>query len=194
MTLARLKEALGRAVTRRLVTVNVAQYVTIPLRARKAERRTKKELKPWDVNEVHTFVQGITGDRLYVSLLLCLMGLRPAEVCGLRWEDVDLEAGTLMIANTRTMMGNKTVVEKDTKFLAGERDLPLPAPVWSAFKAFKALQSKERLVLGPAYADSGYVVVDELGEPRNIRPSAPPAGPSVSVPRPGTRSRCRCLR
>jgi integrase len=90
----------------------------------------------------------------------------PREVCGLRWEDVDLEAATITIANTRRMMGNRYVVEKDTKSLAGERDLPLPAPVLAALKSFRAqaLQAKEKLVLGEAYSDSGYVVVHETGE------------------------------
>jgi integrase len=74
------------------------------------------------------------------------MGLRPAEVCGLRWEDVDLDNATITIANTRTMMGNRYVVEKDTKSLAGERELPLPAPVLDAPKSFKALQATEKLV------------------------------------------------
>lgn len=169
MTLARLKEALKRAVTRRLVTMNVAENVSVPRRARKEERKTKEALIPWNVAEVQTFVNGIRDDRLYAPLLLCLMGLRPAEVVGLRWSDIDLEAGTLLVANTRTMMGNKTVVEKDTKSMAGERALPLPGPVWSALKSYKALQAKEKLALGEAYTDSGYVVVDETGEVRNIK-------------------------
>ncbi|MFI6245382.1 tyrosine-type recombinase/integrase [Streptomyces sp. NPDC051016] len=169
MSLARLKDALNRAVTRRLVSMNVAQHVTIPRRARKAERKAKTDVHPWDVQEVQTFIHGIREDRLYAPLLLSLMGMRPAEVCGLRWSDVDLEKGTLMVANTRTMMGNRHVVEKDTKSMAGERGLPLPAPVWSALRSLKALQAKEKLALGGDYVDSGYVLVDELGEARNIK-------------------------
>ncbi|WP_241777914.1 site-specific integrase [Streptomyces sp. CT34] len=163
MSLARLKEALGRAVTRRLVYVNVAAHVTIPRRARKEERKNKEEVQPWNVQEVQKFIHGIRGERLYAALLLSLMGLRPAEVCGLRWEDVDLENATIDIANTRTMMGNRYVVEKDTKSLAGERALPLPAPVLDALKAFRALQVEERLALGEAYVVSGYVLVHETG-------------------------------
>ncbi|GAA3159210.1 hypothetical protein GCM10010521_53960 [Streptomyces rameus] len=102
MSLARLKDALNRAVTRRLVTMNVAQHVTIPRRARKEERKKKQEVKPWNVQEIQTFIHGVRTERLYAALLLSLMGLRPAEVCGLRWEDVDLEAATITIANTRT--------------------------------------------------------------------------------------------
>lgn len=169
MSLARLKDALNRAVTRRLVTMNVAQHVTIPRRARKEERKKKEEVKPWNVQEVQTFVQGVKGERLYAPLLLSLMGLRPAEVCGLRWEDVDLDNATITIANTRTMMGNRYVVEKDTKSLAGERDLPLPAPVLAALKSFKALQAKEKLALGEAYAESGYVLVHETGAAFTIK-------------------------
>jgi integrase len=169
MSLARLKDALNRAVTRRLVPMNVAQHVTIPRRARKAERKNKQEVKPWNVLEVQTFVRGVSDERLYAPLLLSLMGLRPAEVCGLRWEDVDLDNATITIANTRTMMGNRYVVEKDTKSLAGERALPLPAPVLAALKSFKALQAKEKLALGEAYADSGYVLVHETGEAFTIK-------------------------
>jgi integrase len=153
MSPARLKDALNRAVTRRLVPMNVAQHVAIPRRARKEERKNKQEVKPWNVQEVQAFVLGIRGGRLYAPLLLSLMGLRPAEVCGLRWEDVELDNATITIANTRTMMGNRYVVEKDTKSLAGERELPLPAPVLAALKSFKALQSKEKLALGEAYVE-----------------------------------------
>ncbi|GLW49652.1 site-specific integrase [Streptomyces sp. NBRC 14336] len=169
MSLARLKDALNRAVTRRLVPINVAQHVTIPRRARKEERKNKQEVKPWNVLEVQTFVRGVSEERLYAPLLLSLMGLRPAEVCGLRWEDVDLDNATITIANTRTMMGNRYVVEKDTKSLAGERDLPLPAPVLAALKSFKALQAKEKLALGEAYAESGYVLVHQTGAAFTIK-------------------------
>ncbi|MEV8312267.1 hypothetical protein AB0P36_34475 [Streptomyces flavidovirens] len=39
-------------------------------------------------------------------------------------------------------MGNRTVVEKDTKSMAGERVLPLPVLVREALKAFRATQAK----------------------------------------------------
>ncbi|MCZ4103734.1 site-specific integrase [Streptomyces sp. H39-C1] len=169
MSLARLKEALNRAVTRRLVAVNVAQEVTIPRKARKAERRVKAVVQPWNVVEVHAFVLAVKDDRLYAPLLLSLMGLRPAEVCGLRWADVDLDNATLIIENTRTLMGNKTVVEKDTKSVAGERGLPLPALVREALKGFRATQAAEKLAAGEAYEDSGYLLVDELGRALNGR-------------------------
>ncbi|WP_306416629.1 MULTISPECIES: molybdopterin dinucleotide binding domain-containing protein [unclassified Streptomyces] len=70
--------------------------------ARKAERKTKEVVQPWNSSEVGSFVAAMKGDRLFAPLLP-LMGLRPAEACGLRWSDIDLDAATLSIANTRTL-------------------------------------------------------------------------------------------
>ncbi|WP_307630400.1 site-specific integrase [Streptomyces turgidiscabies] len=169
MSLARLKEALNRAVARRLVAVNVAQGVTIPRKVRKAERRAKAMVQPWNVEEVHCFVRAVEGDRLYAAFLLSLMGLRPGEICGMRWADVDLGKAALAVANTRTLMGNKTVVEKDTKSLAAERQLPLPDLVREALTCLRAVQVAEKPAAVERYKDSGYVLVDEFGRPLNGR-------------------------
>lgn len=173
--LSRLKEALGWAVVRKLVHANVAQYVQIPRKAWKEDRRANQRAKPWNVVEVKDFLLGIRDDRLFAPLMLSLMGLRPAEVAGLRWEDIDLDGGTLSISNTRTMIGNAEVLEKDTKTEAGERDLPLPEPVRQALLAFKALQEIEQMSMGAYYVPSGYMFVDHIGQPlttRHLRESA----------------------
>lgn len=173
LILGKLSEALGRAVVRKLVPVNVAQYVKVPKQVpkqvRKQDRRDHRPAPPWDVTEVRTFIRGIERDRLYVPLLLSLMGLRPAEVCGMRWIDIDVKASTLETANTRTMIGNHTVLEKDTKTEAGERTLPLPSTVAHAVGKLRACQARERLAAGEAYTDSGYLLVDELGLPLDTR-------------------------
>lgn len=167
--LTRLKEALSRAVVRKLIAVNPAQHVRVALVDKKADKRERPRAKPWTVTEVQRFIAGIERDRLCAPLLLSLMGLRPAEVVGLRWTDLDLKLATLEMVNTRTMIGNVTVLEKDAKTAAGERALPLPGPVLDALKKFRTLQARERLAAGEGYTDSGYVVVDEFGRARNTR-------------------------
>lgn len=167
--LTRLREALGRAVVRKLIPESPAKYVRISLADKKTDKRERPRVKPWSVAEVQRFVAGIERDRLYAPLLLSLMGLRPAEVVGLRWDDVDLKLATLEMVNTRTMIGNVQVLEKDAKTAAGERVLPLPGPVLDALKRFRAMQARERLAAGEGYIELGYVVVDQLGVPRNTR-------------------------
>ncbi|MER8030765.1 site-specific integrase [Streptomyces bauhiniae] len=168
-TLGTFKEVMARAVTKRLVAVNVASEAAIPAQARKAERRSKVRVAPWNAREVQEFVAGIGSERLYPIFLLSLMGMRPAEVCGLRWGDIDMETRTLVVANTRTMIGNIRVIEKDTKSLAGERGLPLPAPLYDALKKLKAQQAAEKLAAGHDYVESGYVAVDQIGDPLTTR-------------------------
>jgi integrase len=167
--LTRLREALGRAVVRRLIPVNPALYVRVSLADKKTDKRERTRVEPWTVIEVQTFVRGIAEDRLFAPLLLSLMGLRPAEVCGQRWTDIDLGDGILSITVTRTMIGNNHVLEKDTKTASGERSLPLPRAPWEALRRFRTQQAAEKLAAGEGYTDNGYVVVNELGIPLNTR-------------------------
>jgi len=164
LALSRLRSALNEAVRRKLVVRNVAQFTRVPRQVRKDQARKKAARKPWTEEEVKAFLRGIKGDRLFAVMLLSLLGLRPGEVCGLKWSAVDLEAGTLRVEWTRTLVGT-TVEEKDPKTGAGERTLPMPAPVIVALRAFRARQAAEKLKAGEAYQDGGYVLVDKWGRP-----------------------------
>ncbi|GBQ01025.1 site-specific integrase [Streptomyces spongiicola] len=162
LTLGRLRAALNLGIRRGLVARNVAEHVTIPRQARKADKLRRKARTPWTEAEVKEFLGHVAGDRLYAVMLLSLIGLRPAEVCGLRWEDVDLTAGTLSVEITRTLVAGE-VIEKDTKSEAGDRALPLPEIVRTALRTFRKRQAAEQLAAGEGYDASGRVAVDELG-------------------------------
>jgi integrase len=56
---------------------------------------------------------------------LALSGLRRGEVAGLKWDDVDLDAGTLTVARNRVQVGSQTVVENTPKTPSSRRTLPL---------------------------------------------------------------------
>lgn len=166
--LQRLRECLARAVVRKVLTSNPAQFVKVSLKDKKRDRKEHKREKPWNVDEVQRFIRGLEQDRLYAPLLLSLMGLRPAEVVGMRWGDIDLKLGTLETLNTRTMLGSR-VIEKDAKTDAGERVLPLPSKASDALRKLRARQARERLEVGEGYTESGYVAVTELGLPITTR-------------------------
>ena len=90
--------------------------------------------------------------------------MRRGEVDGLRWDAVDLDAGTVTIGLARVLVYGKVVV-KPPKSERGYRTLPLDGELAAALRALRKLQAAERLAAGPAYEASGFVAVDELGAP-----------------------------
>lgn len=165
LTLGRFRSALAMAVRRQWVVRNVAIDVRVSREAVKRERAARARHEPWTESEVKAFLAAVKDDRLFAVMLLALIGMRPAEVCGLRWSDADLEAGTVRVGdNTRTIVDGQ-VEEKGAKSEKGKRALPLPAALTTALKTLKTVQKAERLAAGKAYTDTGYVLVDELGQP-----------------------------
>jgi integrase len=61
--------------------------------------------------------------------------------------------------------GAGNVVENDTKTLSSRRTLPLDDGLVAVLRRASARYAEERLSLGAAHADSGYVAVNEAGEP-----------------------------
>ena len=93
-------------------------------------------------------------------------GLRLGEVCGLRWSDVDLEAGALVVRQQAQLQG-KEVVFQPVKTKAGQdRWVPLAGWVPDVLKARKAQQARERLAVGQAWQNGqDLVFTDALGGP-----------------------------
>lgn len=96
---------------------------------------------------------------------LSLSGLRRGEVLGLAWTDVDLDGGTVNVRASRVMVAGQAVLQTSTKSLAGKRVVPLTPDAVAALRRMRSQQAQERLAAGPAYLDSGLVVVDALGRP-----------------------------
>jgi integrase len=94
------------------------------------------------------------------------LGLRISEVSWLRWEDVDLEAGTLTVRRTRTRTAAGRVQERDdTKSDRSRRRLRLPARCVTLLKAWKVAQLQERMAAGPAWHDLDLVWPTSVGTP-----------------------------
>lgn len=97
--------------------------------------------------------------------MLALYGLRRSEIAGLRWERVDLDAGTVAIVETVTYAGEATYVAGTPKSRTSTRTLPLPADAIAVLRATRTAQQRERLRCGPEYAGGFWVASDEAGRP-----------------------------
>ena len=75
--------------------------------------------------QVPLFLEAAKAERLYPALYLILVtGLRRGEVCGLKWQDVDLEGWSITVRNNRTTLGGK-VLESLPKTERGFRTVHL---------------------------------------------------------------------
>ena len=176
ITLSKLRTALDGAVHRRLVAFNVAAPVKCP-----AQVKTKRT--PWEPGEVRTFLASLADERLHAPMLLSLIGIRPEEVCGLRWaRNVDLDAETLTISQVRTLTWTEhdggQVVEKDPKTDAGNRTLPLPGPVSAALRALKAAAGPRAARRGRGVRAERVRARGRAGPPVQDRPAAPRGVPA----------------
>jgi integrase len=152
-----LSIALGDAVRLRLLRHNPASEARLP-------RRERVEMSAWTEAEAGAFLAAVRGDRLGpIWRVVLATGLRRGELCGLRWVDVDLAAGTLEVAQSRVVADE--VMTGAPKTRAGSRVLALDTGTVAALSAWRRQIATERLAAGGVWADCGLVLVDEFGVP-----------------------------
>lgn len=161
-----LKRALRHAVeVDNLLAVNPALRVPIP----KGESR-RNEL--WTREEVHTFLKHCQSHRLFAFYrLAAYTGARRSELLALKWTDLDLEAKKLTISKGRVKTLHGVIDQASTKGGTGRRVVSLDQGTVEALRAHRKQTLEERLQLGAAWVESGYVFVREDGEP--IDPDTP---------------------
>jgi integrase len=136
-----------------------------PLLGVKPPRCESRKMRWWTPQQVRTFLGAVDGDRLYALwVLLLTTGMRRGELAGLRWCDVDLDAGLLSVVRTRVSVAY-TVCESDPKTRSSRRSITLDVRVVAALRAHRRRQLEERLRWGEAWTDTGYVFTREDGWP-----------------------------
>jgi len=106
----------------------------------------------WTPEQMGKFLDHVAAHRLGGCFALTLLGLRREEVGGLRWSDIDLDAGALRIRQARVdVNGRDTIVAAKTERSA--RDLPLPPRELAMVKAMRTFHLRERLAVGRPLAD-----------------------------------------
>jgi len=145
-TVARVRSYLGQALAvaerRGKVSRNVARLAEMPATPAPIGKRSLT------ADQAHRLLDAIEGDRFEALWLTgLLLGLRPGELTGLTWGDVDLNAGTLMVSGSMKIeRGHLHLGE--TKTRGSLRPLRLPDRVRDALRAHKRRQAEDRLRVG----------------------------------------------
>jgi integrase len=154
-----LHKALKQAVADGLLPRNVTEAVNAP-------RPEKKEIRPLTPEQARAFLEAIREDRLEALYVLAITaGMRQGELLGLRWSDVDLEAGTLQVRRSLASTKDGVAVYNEPKTAKGRRNVKLSGLALEALKRHRAAQNAERLKLGSLWEDHGLVFSDPSGKP-----------------------------
>lgn len=171
---ATLRRALNDAVDDEIVRRNVCLLVDPPSPGKAKVRELTKD-------EVRRLLAAAAGHRLWAYWVVLLgLGLRRGEGLGLRWEDVDLDAGTVRLreavqrlrgeVDPETGRRKGRLVRTELKTEESRATLKLPAFVAAALREHRAAQEAERKRAG-VWVGEGMVFASTIGtplEPRNI--------------------------
>ena len=180
-----IRTALNVAVRRGNVTRNVASLA-------KAPRLEDEEVEPYTVDEVKRLLLAASklrnGARWAIALAL---GLRQGEALGLKWSDLDLEAGALTVRRARMRPAyehgceggacgraragncpqrrNLRGTTAETKSRAGRRSIGLPDALIVLLRRHADEQAAEREKVGQLWCDEGWLFADPFGRAVNPR-------------------------
>jgi integrase len=92
--------------------------------------------RPWlTPDEIPKFVEAVKGDVAEIPALLALSSLRRSEIVGLRWADIDLAGGVLMVNGSAVPDENhKIIYKRETKNKTSRRTVPIIPPLMEALE------------------------------------------------------------
>ena len=132
-----LHKALKQAIADALMPRNVTEAVKPP-------QVRRKEMQPLTAEQVKVLFEAAKGDRLEALYVLAVTaGLRQGELLALKWDDVDMEAGTLKVRRTLTTAKGGPVLSAP-KTRGSRRTVKLSPTALEALRSHLACQLEER--------------------------------------------------
>jgi integrase len=161
-----LHKALDQAVKWGMIPRNVCGVVKAPRPSPEGEMRTLSS------EEARKLLEAARGERLETLYVLALhTGMRQGELLALKWQDVDLKAGTVQVRRTLTKNGGRLRLG-EPKTAKGRRKIKLTTRATAALRAHRKRQLEEGMQKAGLWQDQGLVFASETGtliNPTNLR-------------------------
>jgi integrase len=153
-----LRAALNQAMVWDLVHRNVAALTKPP----KVPPYEAYVLTPDQIRSIMATVEGERLEGLYA--IATSVGLRKAELLGLRWCDIDLESSTIQVRHQlQSIDGVLTLTALKTK--NSRRSVPIVGPVATILRKHRMRQIEERLKAGIPWSEEGFLFTKPDGSP-----------------------------
>ncbi|MDT8717634.1 site-specific integrase [Clostridium sp. 19966] len=153
-----LHSSLNQAVKWQLIKSNPTDRVDKP-------RKSKPELQVLDTDQLNLLLDNIKGLSLYMPVFLAATtGMRRGELCGLKWDNVDLENGIIYVRHQLQMIdGAKEIVPLKTA--GSKRKVILLDSTIAELNKLNAIQEKNKNAYGDNYNDENFVLSHVDGTP-----------------------------
>ena len=154
-----VRQSLEQARKWGLIARNPALDATPPVQRR-------REIVPPTAAQVRALIAAAGGDDPHFAAYLWMLaatGCRRGEACALRWTDIDLDGGQLLIRRSISQVGT-TVREKDTKTHQSRR-LAIDEATVGVLRSLRLRARERALALGESVADDALLFCDVEGRP-----------------------------
>lgn len=153
-----LRAGLDGAVRDGLLAKNPAAMVRRPGVARTEARHVGAV----DVTKLLLCAEGLRYRNALI--LIAATGMRRGEAAALRWSNVDLHAGVLVVRGTLNRVDGRLVIT-EPKTDRSRRPVPVPPPLVAVLREHRAAQETERMMARDQWRDHDLVFATKLGTP-----------------------------
>ena len=157
-----LHHALEQAMLNNYIRSNPSNACVIP-------KAIKKKVKPMNEHQIADFLKAIKGHKYENMFLVALFtGMRQGEVCGLQWECVDFDNGTILIDKQLQSLRGKVRGDNEKYALVPtkngkERTITAAPFVMDLLWKTKQAQDTNRKDFSSDFQENDLVFTDEIG-------------------------------
>lgn len=136
-----------------------------PCNKMKKPKSSKSKLQVYDQDQLDKLLNAIKDMSIYIPVMLAsTTGMRLGEICGLRWQDIDLENGFIQLKEQLQEENGKLELVP-LKTTSSKRKIILLEDTLVALKFLIEKQQKNKDYLGDNYNKMDYVVCQNDGNP-----------------------------
>jgi integrase len=153
-----LNSALNQAIGWGIIIKNSCDDVRKP-------KRASVQILVLNEEQIKMLLERIKGLTIFLPTVIAVMtGMREAEVCALKWINIDLDNKILYVKNQlQSIDGTLELVRLKTD--NSLRSIPLPDYIVTILKEKQAKQEENKKLLKEKYKDEGFVIDQGDGKP-----------------------------
>jgi integrase len=151
-----LNKAFGDAARKGTIVRNVVAFADAPsLQARK-----RPEIKAWEIDQLVAFLDAIAPHRMAPAFYFSAhTGMRRGEVLGVRWRDLDVDAGRVSVRQALVSVAYEMSIS-DVKTGTSRRTIDIDDDVAQVLRDWRKVRTEERDGVAPAPDDLVFVKAD----------------------------------